>query len=297
MDSTIWDRFQYRDGDVVIGAWAKSGSTWVQQIVGQLILGPDPDFCLSDNSTWLELRAAPPEDTVLKVAKQTHRRFVKTHLPFDALPYSPKAKYIYLVRDGRDVVWSLFHHHHNVSDHAYELLNDSPGLVGPPLERPTNDIRRYWKDWMEKDGYPFWPYWAHIESWWKERDRPNIMFLHFNDLKSAMVGKMREIAEFIGVDVRPGDWPELIEYCTFAWMREHAETVHPEIGTVFKGGSKAFFNRGCNGAWQNLLTPEEVAEYEARAVIELGSQCAHWVINGGPIAGQGRAPVRLQKAS
>ena len=30
MDSTSWDDFQFRDDDIVIATWAKSGTTWLQ---------------------------------------------------------------------------------------------------------------------------------------------------------------------------------------------------------------------------------------------------------------------------
>jgi hypothetical protein len=42
------------------------------------------------------------------VEAQTHRRFLKTHLPVDALRFSPKAKYLYIGHDGRDVVRSMY---------------------------------------------------------------------------------------------------------------------------------------------------------------------------------------------
>ena len=38
-DSTIWNDFAFRDDDIVIATYAKSGTTWTQQIVGQLIFG------------------------------------------------------------------------------------------------------------------------------------------------------------------------------------------------------------------------------------------------------------------
>jgi aryl sulfotransferase len=38
-DSTIWNDFEFRDGDIVIATYAKSGTTWVQQIVSQLLFG------------------------------------------------------------------------------------------------------------------------------------------------------------------------------------------------------------------------------------------------------------------
>ena len=36
-DSTIWNDFAFRDDDIIISTYAKSGTTWVQQIVSQLI--------------------------------------------------------------------------------------------------------------------------------------------------------------------------------------------------------------------------------------------------------------------
>ena len=36
-DSTVWNDFKFRDDDIVISTYAKSGTTWVQQIVSQLL--------------------------------------------------------------------------------------------------------------------------------------------------------------------------------------------------------------------------------------------------------------------
>ena len=57
---------------------------------------------------WLDLRVPPKAVKLPVVEAQTRRRFLKTHLPLDALVFSPKAKYIYIGRDGRDVVWSMY---------------------------------------------------------------------------------------------------------------------------------------------------------------------------------------------
>ena len=35
-DSTIWNDFNFRDDDIIIATYAKSGTTWLQQIVSQL---------------------------------------------------------------------------------------------------------------------------------------------------------------------------------------------------------------------------------------------------------------------
>ncbi len=92
MDSTRWDDFKFRDGDIVIGTWAKSGTTWTQQIIGQLIFNGEEGLAVMDLAPWIDFRVAPLEHVLEIVEAQTHRRFVKTHLPADALSISPKSR-------------------------------------------------------------------------------------------------------------------------------------------------------------------------------------------------------------
>jgi aryl sulfotransferase len=122
-DSTIWNDLQFRDDDIIISTYAKSGTTWMQQIVAQMLLGPDPELEVAEISPWLDLRVPPKAVKLPMVEAQTHRRFLKTHLPLDALVFSPAAKYIYIGRDGRDVVWSMYNHHVNANEIWYEALN------------------------------------------------------------------------------------------------------------------------------------------------------------------------------
>ena len=60
-DSTIWNDFQFRDDDIVIATYAKSGTTWVQQIVSQLIFSGADGLEVAEMSPWLDLRVPPKE--------------------------------------------------------------------------------------------------------------------------------------------------------------------------------------------------------------------------------------------
>jgi aryl sulfotransferase len=60
-------------------------------------------------------------------------------------------------------------------------------------------------------------------------------------------------------------------------MKSHAETVAPLGGILWEGGAKTFINKGTNGRWTDTLTAEECREYEARAIAELGPECAAWL--------------------
>ena len=279
-DSTVWNGFQFRPDDIIIATYAKSGTTWIQQIIAQLLFNGDPNLEVAEMSPWLDLRVPPKEVKLPVVEAQTHRRFLKTHLPVDALVFSPQAKYLYIGRDGRDVVWSMYNHHANANEKWYEALNDTPGRVGPPIEIPPDDIRQYWRDWMDRDGHPFWPFWENVRSWWEIRTLPNVKFVHFADLKRDMPGQIRGIAEFLDIPIDESRWDALLEYCSFDWMKRNASKSVPLGGAFWDAGAQVFINKGVNGRWMDTLTEEDVREYESRAEAKLGAECARWLANG-----------------
>ena len=281
MDSTIWNRFAFRDGDVVVATYGKSGTTWTQQIVSQILFGGATDIVVPEMSPWLDLRVPPAEQKLAALEAQTHRRFVKTHLPVDALVYSPTARYVYVGRDVRDVLWSLYNHHAGANAHWYELINDTPGRVGPPIGRPPDSVRQYFLEWLDGDGYPFWSFWENVRSWWAIRDLPNMYLLHFNDLKADLPGEIRRLAAFLGAPLDEAALPGIVEHCSIEWMRNHGGQTVPMGGAIFDGGAERFLHKGTNGRWRDTLTAEDIARYEAASLRELGPDCAAWLAHGG----------------
>jgi len=279
-DSTIWNDFAFRDDDIIIATYAKSGTTWVQQIVAQLLFDGAEDLEVAEMSPWVDLRVPPREVKLPAIEAQTHRRFLKTHLPVDALVFSERAKYVYIGRDGRDVIWSLYHHHSTANALWYEALNDTPGRVGPPIERPCASIEQYYRDWIDGNGRPWWPFWEHVRSWWEIRDLPNVHLLHFARLKADMPGEVRRLAEFLEIPINEERWQDILQHCGFNYMKAHATRSVPLGGAFWDGSAQTFINKGTNGRWRDVLAEEDVLTYELRAEEELGSACARWLATG-----------------
>ena len=279
-DSTIWNDFKFRGDDIIISTYAKSGTTWMQQIIAQLLFNGEEDVDVAELSPWVDLRVPPKAIKLPVIEAQTQRRFLKTHLPVDALVFSEKAKYVYIGRDGRDVLWSMYNHHATANEGWYAALNDTPGRVGPPIERPPESITQYYHEWLDQNGHPWWPFWENVRSWWAIRDLPNVHLVHFAKLKSDMPGEIRRLAEFLDIPIDEQKWEDILLHCSFDYMREHAPKTVPVGGAFWDGGAKSFINKGTNGRWREVLSDDESLKYEKLAAQELEPECAHWLASG-----------------
>lgn len=281
-DSRAWNDFAFRDDDIIVATYAKSGTTWVQQIILQLLFRGAEGQALHQISPWLDLRILPQAQRDA-IESQAHRRVLKTHLPVDALVFSPRAKYLYIARDGRDAAWSFHNHIYNANEDFFRMYNENLPEGVPPLERGTADPYLFYKAWLDRDGWPAWPFWQHIRSWWALRNLPNVMLLHFSDLKADLGGSIRRIADFLGIPIDEETFPRIVSHCTFAYMKAHSSQVSPRGGAGWQNGGDTFINKGVNGRWRDRLTAEEVAAYDSRAEDELGHACARWLAEGGSL--------------
>lgn len=280
MDSTRWDGFRFREGDIVVASWAKAGTTWLQQILGQLIFAGAEDLPIIDLCPWIEQRYQSHDEVMKRIEAQDHRRFMKTHLPVDALTLSPLARYLYVGRDGRDAVWSWHHHHRRTKQRIFDLMNDTPGRVGPPLRPACEDVRQFFHEWLDGDGFPLWPFWSNVQSWWNVRRLPNVLFVHFNNLKRDLRAEIRRVAGFLGIEVAHDPWPRVLEHCAFDYMKAHGNSFSPVLARTFEDGANDFINRGTNGRWRDVLSAGDVRKYEEFASRNLSPACAHWLATG-----------------
>ncbi|HUO67062.1 MAG TPA: sulfotransferase domain-containing protein [Gammaproteobacteria bacterium] len=279
LDSTRWNGFVFRGDDIVIATYGKAGTTWMQQIVAQLIFA-GRDVPVGELSPWLEFPMFPKEMVLGSLAAQTHRRFIKTHLPIDALVFSPRAKYIYVGRDGRDVIWSYYAFHSGFKAPPPEAVKalEAQGIKLPPTANA--DIRAYYHEWLDKDGYPFEPFFPHVQGWWDVRHLPNVLMLHYNDLKADMEKEIRRVADFLGVSIAADLWPTVLEHCTFDYMKRRADAVAPLGAANIEGGRTAFFHKGTNGRWRDVLSSAESKKYEDLSSQRLTPDCARWLAAG-----------------
>jgi hypothetical protein len=292
-DSARWDGFVFRPGDIVISTPPKCGTTWTQMICALLIFQTTTfDRSLDLISPWLDMQTRDPAAVRADLDAQTHRRFIKTHTPFDGLPHDPDVTYICVGRDPRDVFRSWDNHVDNMNIPAIFAareravgLDDVMDLLaqGPP-PRAETEIERFWvwvdDDTRATDAMSLLETLHHLQTFWDARSHPNVVLLHYNDLQTDLDGEMRRLAAILGIEVPADRWPELVAAATFESMRSRADEVAPDTTNAIWNDNRRFFNRGCSGQWHDFLDDDDLARYDRRVAALADPELATWAHQG-----------------
>lgn len=228
------EQYKPRAEDVFVVTQMRSGTTWMQHLVFQVLSRGTRDLaredvCLNAISPWLEshkgiaVDAAPligagsgqsPPSTVEQGSKVPQRkRIIKTHLPASLCPYDERAKYIYVVR-------------HPVSCFASCVDFVRSNLRG---FEPSWEACFDWFTSAEKMWWGTW--WDHWHGWSNYAESANnILFVRFEDMKADLPSVIRQVADFLEIDaLTDADVASVAHRCGFEYMQTHAHVfeMHP----------------------------------------------------------------------
>jgi aryl sulfotransferase len=290
-DSARWEGFAFRDGDIVISTPSKCGTTWMQNIVGMLVLGRvDLGAPLSELSPWFDMLLYTDAEMYELLDAQTHRRFVKTHTPLDGVPALDSVSYVAVIRHPLDVVLSdLDHERNSVPERVRELRSRAGGVPDgvPTLDFPDSDDPRERLRWfidshnppVGSGPYGLEDFCQQVSTFWERRHRPNVHLVHYQDLWDDLDGEMRRLATFLGIARDDELWPQFVEAATLGSMRNRARRTAPEAHRGIWADPAAFFSQGGRRDWASLLSEAEVAHFHRR-LRELAGPASEWVLHG-----------------
>jgi aryl sulfotransferase len=290
-ESARWDSWKPRPDDIIICTYPKCGTTWMQRIVSLLVFQTTEPRSIPQASPWLEHRFREPLETIMdRIERQSHRRFLKSHVPLDGLPVHDDVRYIHVARDGRDACLSF--HNHCLSFTPDALANmdrvgyDDPD-IGRPFPRAPADPAAFFHQWLnesigpeEQDGSPALSFFNLEATYWRERQRKNLLLVHYRDLKRDLEGEMRRVAEFIGVDVASDLWPALVEAAGIDAMRRDGDLLMPHARNLWQGGARQFFYKGENERWRGLFAEADLDMYQTKIEARLSPAGVRWLAEG-----------------
>ncbi|XP_076456449.1 sulfotransferase 1A1-like [Babylonia areolata] len=235
------DTFAFRDDDILISAYPKSGTHWVWEMTRMLLEGKT-DLPLVEKDDFMI------EFDITDIASKPSPRILTTHVLYHQLPAlrSAKCKVIYITRNPRDVGVSFYNHH--------VKLTEFYGYSGA------------WEDYFPlfldgKVDYGSWfDYTRDWETVMKGSDGPlstPFITLAYEDLKENPVPEASRLSRFLGQNHQEGFIRAVCEACDFAKMKQRKGAFD-----VTDGGSPIMYRKGEVGDWQNWFTPEQVARME-----------------------------------
>jgi aryl sulfotransferase len=287
--SLVWGDFLaqggFVPGDIVVADPFKAGTTWTQRILQQILdNGEEREEGLSDTSPWLDSSWGDHAAMLAMLRAQREggqRRVIKSHLPADALPIDARARYLFVGRNGKDLGASF---HNYLSQFSAETMAEinrvhaASAGDATPLVIPES-MQAFFDRWLETDGYGCCDLFDVVRSWWKLRDEPNVLLVHYRRLKEDLRGEIARMAEFIAVDPAGLRLDLIAEHCAFGYMRARAEQMAP-FGGAHMNDPKAFFHKGPARDFRGEITGEQIQRFDRLAAEKLGSECARWLETG-----------------
>lgn len=248
---------------------------------------------------WYDVRTWPPMlANVSRDEDPMMRRVLKSHMPLDALPVYAGVKFVHVARDGRDLAMSFHNHMMGFTPSMrkrLEKISRSDSKFGDAPPRPNKDPSRYFRDWLDDDGGAYGDPGAsyfHIErSYWDARHDPNLLLVHFNDLKNDRGAEIARVARFLEIEVPPRVWRDIVEAASFERMRAEGDALIPDAWFSWDQGAQRFFHKGANGRWRDVVDREHLEAYEAKVAQCFAPEHAAWLANGRMVAGDPTARV------
>jgi hypothetical protein len=226
--------------DVFICSYFKSGTNWTMQIAVQVAhRGAAAYDHIHDIVPWPDIAprarfAVPLGDDRPRAAAPTGLRVIKTHLPLDRVPYSPAARYVCVVRDPKDVFVSSYH-----------FIRAHAGFLMPPAAA--------WLDAYLSPDTALGSWAVHLASYWRARDRPNMLFLTYEQMRRDLEGTVQAIAAFMGVDLTADERAAVVRQSTFAHMKS-IENKFETRGAPWTTARGAMMRSGKHGASAEMLS-------------------------------------------
>ena len=284
-DSTRWDAYRPRDGDIIVTTAPKCGTTWTQMLCALLVHGPELPGPLARLSPEFDRIWTPAENLMDELDAQPWRRVIKTHTPIDGLPYFHNVTYVHCGRDPRDAFLSMMENMQNASEAFKAAVRQRAGLPeeswfpsDPNLCFPvwmTTPIH----PWME-DGFPTGSVFHASRAIWPHRGLPNLHLLHYRDLRLDLEGELRRLAETLRIDVAADAWAGLAEAAGFGAMRARADDVAPGAHLGDWASNAAFFASGRLDEWRDVLDQANQALYQELAPTRAEPVLRSWLEGG-----------------
>ncbi|XP_003969975.1 sulfotransferase family 5A, member 1 [Takifugu rubripes] len=239
--------FPFRDTDVLIVSYPKSGTTWMQEIITLILGRGDPHLSHTvpnwARAPWLEHHYFAE----LQEASSTQPRVFTTHLPNHLLvpalqePPGSNVKVIYVSRNPKDVAVS-FYHFHKLAVFLPEFSTFEEFL------HHFLDGRLCYGSWFD-----------HIKGWTDQRRAPsNLLHVTYEEMSLDLSGTIQKVSSYLRRPLVEDEVNSCVKHCSFSSMKVNKMVNYSLVAKDIMDHSKgSFMRKGKVGDWKTMFTEEQ----------------------------------------
>ncbi|XP_001372433.1 sulfotransferase 1C1-like [Monodelphis domestica] len=248
----IWN-FQAKPDDLLIATYAKSGTTWTQEIVDMIQNDGNVKKCQRantfDRQPFIEWIMPPPFISGFDLAiNMPSPRTLKTHLPVQLVPpsfWKQNSKIIYMARNAKDCLVSYYH---------FSRMNKfvpEPGTFEEYIDTFLNG-RVLWGSWFD-----------HVKGWWEAKDKHQILYLFYEDMKENPKREIQKILKFIEKDISEEILNKIIHHTSFDIMKDNPMANYTSMPiSIMDHSISPFMRKGMTGDWKNHFTVAQNEKFD-----------------------------------
>ncbi len=217
---------QFLDMDIFIAGYPKSGNTWLQNLITGIYFGVDPD--LAPDTLIQEL---VPDIHFKKYYRRLKTpMFFKTH-------YLPRPEYkrvIYLVRDGRDVMVSYYHHQMAIRNGEVDFMA------------------------MVCDGEDLFPgkWHEHVQAWNANPYGAEKIVIKYEDLKEDALTQLTRFCDFAHIERDQTFLQRVIDQTEFTKMQAKEKEGRISSANKIWPPDRHFFRRGVVESYRDEMSSD-----------------------------------------
>lgn len=218
--------FEIRSDDIWTVSFPKAGSTWVANIIWQLMNGLDfsaefllPNHMFLETAIFNEQNDANrtdagfkewitfTDDQLNRLTEEASPRFLKSHLPAHLLPknvWTIKPKLIYVHRNVKDVALSWFHMFRNLQYTKY-----------------AGSLEDYFDAFLN-DHVLYAPFHSHVSCFQKLSHLDHVLIVNYEEMCANPFYEIKRISEFLNCTYSENELQQLCEHVSFRNMSSKA---------------------------------------------------------------------------
>lgn len=224
---------QLHKDDTFIVSYPKSGNTWVKFLIANML---EPTAKISFRNIDQFVPGIPGQR---KLANAMQRpRFIKDHRPM----YACHSRFIYIYRDGRDVLVSYYYYSKQRATFA--------GTFSEFLHSPILQTYGYWHEHVSKAVN------------YAQQHPGRVLLIQYEQMLKTPIECAHQITDFCQLSTEKSVIEDAVNRCAFQKMQKMEKQFGPERT---REPNVQFFRSGQAGSWRTMFSKADLQLFQSMA--------------------------------